>query len=90
VLQETVTLFATSEVDQSTAQAAVWNVANNMSWNALSNEAITEVGLPDQPYFTESQLKSAKQLVSTASERAHKRPDSEKKSPRAPTETAAR
>ena len=90
VLQETVTMFATSDMNQRTAQAAVWNVANRMSWNDLANEANSQVGLPDEPFFSEAQLKSAKELVSTASERARKRPDSGKKSPRSRTETAAR
>ena len=90
VLQETVTLFATTDVDQRTAQAAVWNVANKMSWNDLANEAVAQVGLPDEPFFSESQLKSAKAFVSTAAERARKRPDAEKKSPRSRTETASR
>jgi hypothetical protein len=89
VLQETVTMFATTNMDQGTAQAAVWNVANKMGWTDLANEAVSQVGLPDEAYFSESQLKSAKELVSKARERARQRPADEK-SPRSPAETAAR
>ncbi|HVV98739.1 MAG TPA: hypothetical protein VHB77_00280 [Planctomycetaceae bacterium] len=87
VLQETVTVFATTSVDQQVAQAAVWNVANKRSWNELANESISQVGLLDEPMFSESQLKSAKAMVAKATEQAKKRPA---EAQTAGTDTAAR
>jgi hypothetical protein len=78
VLQEMVTAFATTDMDQGSAQAAIWNIANKMNWNDLANKSIPQVGVPDEPYFMPEQLQAAQQLVLQAHQRAEERKLEEK------------
>jgi len=60
--------FATSRrpVNQGAAQAAAWNLANDMSWKDLANKKYKRIGRPDDPYFSIRQLRAAQSLVNNA------------------------
>lgn len=59
--------FVAGNVDQKSAQAAAWHIANNMSWEQLANKKIKHLGgVPAEPYFQSSQLMQAQNLVANA------------------------
>jgi len=73
VLQETLKLFGTRQVDQMAAQAAVWHLTDNMSWQELAAKQYKGLGVPPRPYFTPAQLNLAQQLVTAGTQRAKER-----------------
>lgn len=59
--------FVAGNVDQKSAQAAAWHLANNMSFQELANKKIKHLGgLPPEPYFHPMQILKARELVSSA------------------------
>jgi hypothetical protein len=67
VLQELVTAYASGRLEVAAAQAAVWHVANGMSWNELAAKGVDHLGGAGRtPYFTPGQLAAAQSLVSLA------------------------
>lgn len=63
-LQETLKLFAATDIDLQTAQAAVWHLTNNMSWDQLRAKEIDRLGgLNPLPYFSDKQLEDAEKMI---------------------------
>ena len=62
-------MVGTGKLDRASAQAAAWHVSNHMSWNELANKKYNNVGSPDTPYFSQSQLMAAQAIVSGADTR---------------------
>ena len=59
--------FLAGNIDQKSAQAAAWHLANSMSWQELANKKIKHLGgLPPEPYFQQAQIIKAQQLVAVA------------------------
>jgi hypothetical protein len=74
VLQELLEMVGTGKLDPAAAQAATWNLANNMSWEKLASKEIEGVGgIPSEPYFSESELAAARQIMVQAQARARER-----------------
>jgi hypothetical protein len=84
VLQELLEMVGTGKLDPAVAQAATWNLTDKMSWEKLAAKVVERVGgVPDDPYFSESELASARQLVVQAQARARDRDkDKPSESPR--------
>lgn len=67
VLQELVTSYASGRLDVGAAQAAVWHVANDMSWAELQAKGVERLGGAGRtPYFSPAQLAAAQSLVAQA------------------------
>ncbi len=63
-LQEALKLFATSEIDLQSAQAAIWHLTDKMSWNDLRGKQIERLGgLDPLPYFSDKQIDDAEKLI---------------------------
>jgi hypothetical protein len=62
-LSALLSLIGRGAIDPLVAQAAAWNLANNMNWQELAAKRSTEIGTPDLPYFTQQALFQAQQLV---------------------------
>lgn len=82
VLQETLRLIGTSQLDYTVAQAATWHLTDKMSWEKLAS--LQEYTLPgvyssQVPTFSSEQLQAAQQLLTVAAtrveERAKRAPD---------------
>lgn len=59
--------FVAGNIDQKSAQAAAWHLANAMSWQELANKKIKHLGgLPPESYFQPAQIMNARQLVAVA------------------------
>jgi len=62
------------ELSQKVAQAAVWHIANGLSWEKLAAEKIDHAGgIQDEPYFTHAELFAAHRVVALATEEARRR-----------------
>jgi hypothetical protein len=73
-LRELVTMVGTGKLDPAAAQAAAWHLTDKMSWEELAAKMIEHgPGIPSEPYFTRSQLESARQLVLQAATAASER-----------------
>ena len=70
VLVETLKIVASGEEDPQAAQAAVWHVANKMSWKQLGEKTIAHVGRPATRYFRDETLTRAKAIHASAVTRA--------------------
>ena len=84
---EMVRMLANDEVAQPVAQAAAWNVENNISWNELLvKNRVEHMDGSYERYFHPNQLKFAVQVVTEAEQRAEQRaklePETEPKSER--------
>jgi hypothetical protein len=59
------------ELSQKVAQAAAWHLSNGLSWERLAAETIDHAGgVPDEPYFTPSELMAAQRVVAIATQQA--------------------
>lgn len=59
------------ELSQKVAQAATWHLSNGLSWEQLAAEKIDHAGgVPDEPYFTPSELLAAQRVVAIATQQA--------------------
>ena len=76
-LQEVIRLVATGRLDQQSAQAAAWHIANDMSWQELAAKRYNRIGAPDTPFFSRAQLFSAQEIVSAAHVRAEESADTD-------------
>jgi len=66
--------LGSGELPQKVAQAAAWNITNGLSWERLSTEMIDHVGgVPDEPFFTAAELRSAHRVVAVAADIAARR-----------------
>ena len=48
------------------AQAAIWHLQNDMSWDELAAKMYDRVGVPDTPYFTAAEVRAARGIVAQA------------------------
>jgi hypothetical protein len=63
--------LASGQVSQKAAQAAVWHLANGLTWDRLAAEMIDHAGGdPDEPFFSAADLAVARQLVDVATRSA--------------------
>ena len=78
---ETVKMLARGEVDQHSAQAAAWHLANGLTWQELARKiGAKHIGGATEPYFTPVQLSKAFAIAQEATRRAEQN-KSEVKSP---------
>lgn len=68
-VRELCRMLADDETDRQAVQAAVWHLANGMSWEELAAKRIEHLNAPAERYFTEAQLRAARQLVEQAQRR---------------------
>ena len=67
-------MLANDEVAQPVAQAAAWNVENNLSWNELLvKNRIERMDGSFERYFHPNHIRFAVQVVAAATERAEQR-----------------
>ena len=72
-------MLANDEVTQPVAQAAGWNIANDLSWEFLMNKNRVELSTGYfERYFSMGQLEAAYHVVEVAKQRAEQRTVSEK------------
>jgi hypothetical protein len=70
---ELVKMLGRGEIDQHSAQAAAWHLANGMSWNELAAKiGRKHLNGATEPYFTAAQLQKAMAITRVAEERAEK------------------
>jgi hypothetical protein len=68
---ELVKMLGRGEIDQRSAQAAAWHLANGMSWDELANKiGAKHLNGSTEPYFTASQLQLGMQYAMEAERRA--------------------
>lgn len=68
---ETVKMLARGEIDQHSAQAAAWHLANGMTWEELANKVgVKHLDGSKEPYFTREQLLVAHKIAGEAVRRA--------------------
>ncbi|MDZ4683645.1 MAG: hypothetical protein SH850_01070, partial [Planctomycetaceae bacterium] len=86
VLHQLLAIVGTKQVDPQAAQAAVWHLANKMSWEQLAAKSTTHVGgLPPTRYFSPAQLEAAFALLNGAKEAVK---DAPRTTPRKPIRAA--
>ena len=62
------------ELSHKVTQAAVWHIANGLTWEKLAAEKIDHAGgIQDEPYFTQAELFAAHRVVALATEEARRR-----------------
>lgn len=68
---ELVKMLARGELDQHSAQAAAWHLANGLTWEELANKVgVKHLDGTKEPYFTAEQLALAYRIASEATRRA--------------------
>jgi hypothetical protein len=68
---ELVKMLARGELDQHSAQAAAWHLANGLTWEELANKVgVKHLNGSTEPYFTEEQLLAAHKIAGEAVRRA--------------------
>src|SRR6185295_20113096 len=68
---ELVKMLARGELDQHTAQAAAWHLANGLTWEELASKVgVKHLNGTTEPYFTQEQLTVANQVATEATRRA--------------------
>jgi hypothetical protein len=76
VLQELLVMVGSGAYDDNkqAVQAATWNVTDKMGWDKLAAKQIEHVGgQPDEPYFSQSELSAAQQILAQAQAKARQR-----------------
>jgi len=63
VLQTLINQVGTHPQHQHTLQAAIWHVANGMSWEQLARKSIGPVAVPGRTYFSPGQMTAAQSIV---------------------------
>ncbi len=66
ILEETLKMVASGQLDPQAGQAATWHIANKMSWQELAAKSIPHVGRPATPYFSAETLTRAQNIHTTA------------------------
>lgn len=70
ILEETLKMVASGQLDPQAGQAATWHITNKMSWQELAAKSIPHVGRPATPYFSAETLARAQNIHTTAVARA--------------------
>jgi len=60
---EAIALLAEGKTNQKVAQAAVWHLANDLSWEQLAAKKVNRVGRADTPYYEAAELQAAVELT---------------------------
>lgn len=79
VLEETLKMVASGQIDPQAGQAAAWHLTNNMSWAELAAKSIPHIGRPATPYFSAETLARAQNIHVTAATRAKEREENASK-----------
>ncbi len=66
ILEETLKMVASGQLDPQAGQAATWHIANKMSWQELAAKSIPHIGRPATPYFSAETLTRAQSIHTTA------------------------
>ena len=74
-VKEMIRMLAEDEVSQNVAQAAAWNVTDNLSWEELSvkNRVESQMGGRTERYFNRNELLIAQQAVAVSIERVNEK-----------------
>lgn len=80
VLEETLKMVASGQLDPQAGQAATWHITDKMSWEQLAAKSIPHVGRPATPYFSPETLARARNIHITAMARAKEREEKSGKS----------
>lgn len=67
---EILRLHGRRQIPHAVAQAAVWHLANGLSWQQLATKERKNLSVPNTPYFSRSALQWAGQLVAYAQQHA--------------------
>lgn len=79
--------YANGELPAAAAQAAVWNLNNDMSWQALSAKLTgTKRHVVRNPYFSNDQIRAAVAIAERAKQMTYGQEVTPRKSLRKPTE----
>lgn len=62
-------MMARGEISQHEAQAAAWHLNNDMSWKTLADKKIQHLVNAPTPYFSQSEIETAKEAAEAAKER---------------------
>lgn len=73
VLQELITMVGTGRMAPKAAQAAVWNVTDNMSWQQLAAKGVRDHLGQYHPFFQRQDIAGAQLIQRTAMARIHER-----------------
>jgi hypothetical protein len=60
---EALALLADGKTNQKVAQAAVWHLANGLTWDQLAAKKVNRVGRADTPYYEAKELNAAMELT---------------------------
>ncbi len=60
---EAIALLVDGKTNQKVAQAAVWHLANGLTWEQLAAKKVNRVGRADTPYYDAAELKAAVELT---------------------------
>ncbi len=60
---EALALLAAGKTNQKVAQAAVWHLANGLTWEQLAAKKVNRVGRADTPYYEAAELHAAVELT---------------------------
>lgn len=80
VLEETLKLVASGQLDPQAGQAATWHITDKMSWEQLAAKSIPHIGRAATPYFSAATLARAQNIHVAAVTRANDREENSKKS----------
>jgi len=89
VVTEVIKLMLAGKVDQHSAQAAVWNLQNGLSWEEMANKiGIKHINGTTEPYFTAAHLERGMMAARVAKARAEEIAK-ERQSAKSPGEASA-
>lgn len=60
---EAIALLHDGKTNQKIAQAAVWHLANGLTWDQLASKKVNRVGRADTPYYEVKELQAAMELT---------------------------
>jgi hypothetical protein len=60
---EAIALLHDGKTNQKVAQAAVWHLANGLTWDQLAAKKVNRVGRADTPYYEGTELQAAMELT---------------------------
>jgi hypothetical protein len=90
VLEQTLVLVASGQIDPQAGQAATWHLTNQMSWQELAAKMVPHIGRPATPYFSAETLARAKNIHLAAVTRAKELEEKNGQSRVASTQEASR
>jgi hypothetical protein len=88
-VRELCEMLGSGQLDQRAAQAAAWNLNNDMSWEELAAKRLHSINGPSRPYFTAAEIRAAMQLAAGAIRTAKLREQEQKQKQTSPGESAS-